>query len=243
MPTQPARIALSVLGQSLVVEADAPTGTVRVEELLPLMYAVDNAIIDVAVKAIESDGRNVSCCKGCSACCRAQPVPITPPEAFALAQLVDALPEPRRSEVRARFADRVARLQAAGLFDLFLRLVPVTSNERARTAASDYFHLGLVCPFLENDACSIHPHRPFVCRQYLVTSPAELCNDPLANPVEVVPIPVRPARALLAAAEPVAGEAQLTIPLVLALEYAERQPQPRTGDADTILQQWLQGLN
>src|SRR4051794_13909551 len=92
-----ARVELTVLGQSVAVEGAAPEGSVHVDELLPFLYAVDNAIIDVAVKTVEAQGKTVSCCKGCSACCRAQPVPITPPEAFAIARLVGSLPEPRRS--------------------------------------------------------------------------------------------------------------------------------------------------
>jgi Fe-S-cluster containining protein len=244
MSTRAARIELTVLGQSVAVEGDAPEGPARVDELLPFLYAIDNAIIDVAVRAVEAQGKSVSCCKGCSACCRAQPVPVTPAEALALARLVDALPEPRRTEVRARFAARVAKLQAAGLFDAFLRLIPIADKEQARAAAKSYFQLGLVCPFLEDDACSIHPQRPFVCRQYLVTSPAELCDDPLTNKVDVIPIPAGPAGALLTASEPVAGRPQLTVPLVLALEYVERHRDEleRTGDAGTILNQWLAAL-
>jgi Fe-S-cluster containining protein len=238
------RIELTVLGQPVAVEHAAPEGRARVDELLPFLYAVDNAVIGAAVANVEAEGKTVSCCKGCSACCRAQPVPVTPPEAFAIARLVDAMPEPRRTEVRERFADRVAKLKAAGLFDLFLRIVPISDKQQARDAATAYFRLGLVCPFLEDDACSIHPDRPFVCRQYLVTSPAALCSDPLTNPVEVVPIPVGPAGALLRATEPGAGRPQLTVPLVLALEYAgrHRDELERTTDADTMLRAWLAAL-
>lgn len=244
MPSRTVRIELTVLGQSVPVEAAVPEGQVRVDELLPFLYAVDTAVIGAAVNAVEREGETVSCCKGCSACCRAQPVPVTPAEAFALSRLVEALPEPRRGEVRARFADRVAKLKAAGLHDLFLRIVPVADKEQARAAATAYFQLGLVCPFLDDDSCSIHPDRPFVCRQYLVTSPAELCANPLANAVEVVPIPVGPAGALLRAAEPVAGRPQLTVPLTLALEYAacHREELERTTDAEPLLKRWLAEL-
>jgi Fe-S-cluster containining protein len=208
------------------------------------MYALDNEIIGAAVAKTESDGKTVSCRKGCSACCRAQPVPVTPAEANAITRLVDALPEPRRTEVRERFAGRVARLKAAGLYEIFTREVPITDQAHAREAATAYLRLGLVCPFLEDDACSIHPNRPFVCRQYLVTSPAELCADPLANKVDVVPIPARAASAMLTAAETVTGNPQLTVPLVLALEYVtgRREELERTGDAEQLLGRWLAAL-
>ncbi|HEV3386228.1 MAG TPA: YkgJ family cysteine cluster protein, partial [Gemmata sp.] len=213
-------------------------------QLLPFAYALDNQVIGAAIHKVETEGKSVSCHKGCSACCRAQPVPVTPPEAHAIALFVDALPEPRRMEIRNRFADGVARLKSKGLFELFLRETEVTDKDQARTIAGEYFQLGLVCPFLDDDACSIHLARPFVCRQYLVTSPAELCTDPLTNKVDVVPIPVAPAKALLKAGETVTGRPQLTVPLVLSLEYAgrHRDELERTGDSEQLLHQWLAAL-
>lgn len=244
MPTRAVRIELTVFDRPVAVEHAVPEGQVRVDELLPAMYALDNEVIGAAVRKVEAEGKSVSCEKGCSACCRAQPVPVTPPEAHALARFVELLPEPRRTEVRERFADRVTKLKAAGLYDLFLRAAPIASPEQARDAVTAYFRLGLICPFLEDDACSIHPHRPFVCRQYLVTSPPELCADPLTNKVAVVPIPVGPAGALLRTTEPVAGRPQLSIPLVLALEYDERHGDElaRTADAEQALRAWLKEL-
>jgi Fe-S-cluster containining protein len=242
--TRSLRVELTVLNRPLVIEDHVPIGPARPDELLPFLYHVANAAIGAAIAKSESEGKHVSCKKGCSACCRAQPVPVTPAEAHAIALLVETMPEPRRSELHARFRDRVARLKAAGLFDLLMREVPVLDKEQARKAAQSYFTLGLVCPFLEEDACSIHHDRPFVCRQYLVTSPAELCRDPLRNPVEVVPMPIRGAGAMLAAAEPVVGREQLTVPLVAALEYdaRHRAELERTGDAELVLRRWLAKL-
>ena len=242
--TRTLRVELTVLDRQLVIEDRVPIGAVRPDELLPFLYHADNTVIGAAIAKSEADGKHVSCKKGCSACCRAQPVPVAPAEAHALARLVEALPEPRRTEVRNRFADRVARLKAAGLFDLLMREVPVLDREQARATARDYFALGIVCPFLEEDACSIHAARPFVCRQYLVTTAPELCADPLHNRVEVVPMPVKGASAMLAAAEPVVGREQLSVPLVVALEYdaRHRTELERTGDAELILRRWLAEL-
>jgi len=52
-----------------------------------------------------------------------------------------------------------------------------------------YFALRVPCPFLEEESCSIHPDRPLVCREYLVTSPAELCAGPTQEGVTPVPVP------------------------------------------------------
>ena len=107
-----------------------------------------------------------------------------------------------------------------------------------------YIRLALVCPFLEDGACSIHARRPFVCRQYLVTSPPTLCANPLTAPVAVVPLPLKPVGSMLAASGNVVGRPQLTVPLMLALAYAERHGEElrRTADARQVLQAWLDGL-
>ena len=37
--------------------------------------------------------------------------------------------------------------------------------------------MGLACPFLVEDACSIHSERPLVCREHLAISPREYCGE------------------------------------------------------------------
>src|SRR5262249_37600349 len=193
------------------------------------------------VRRVEADGQSISCCKGCSTCCRAQPVPITPPEANALRRLVERLPEPRRQRVVERFRDRVDRLREAGLLETYLERDPSLGREEARAIAERYFALGLVCPFLEDDACSIYEDRPFVCRQYLVTSPAALCSDPFHNPVRPISLPIAPATATLRVSEEKLGTPQYTVPLVLALEYtqAHRDELERPFPAASLARQWV----
>jgi len=244
MSTASVRVALKVYGEPLTVEGDAPTGPARLDEILPAFCKVDDAVIDRAVARVEAGGEKVSCAKGCSACCRAQPVPVTPPEAYALFRLVESLPEPRRSEVKSAFADRTVRLRVAGLYDTYMHRDADLSREQAREIAGCYFRLGLVCPFLVDDACGIYPDRPFVCRQYLVTSPAALCSDPLRNPVRPVPMPLRFATAALAVAEESIGRPQHTVPLVLALEYAQthRDELERQFDGRDIFGRFMKAL-
>jgi Fe-S-cluster containining protein len=99
--------------------------------------------------------------------------------------------------------------------------------------------LGLVCPFLETDLCGIYEHRPFVCRQYLVTSPKELCVNPLVSPVKVVPMVLAPATAMLNAATGFLGKPQYTVPLTLALVYAQahRDELQRTYPSESVFTQ------
>ena len=238
-------LILRIDGEPRRITAPQPPARARLDELLPAMLAIDNTAIDHAVQKAQATGARVTCAKGCSACCRAQPVPVTPPEAHALLLLVESMPAPRRREVEARFANRVERLRDAGLADAFLHRGPHPSADGARQLARDYFALGLACPFLEDDACSIHPSRPFVCRQYVVTSDPALCADPFDNPVNVVPMPLRAATAMLSAASKVMATPQHTVPLTLALEHARehRQALRRRVDAEPVLRHWLQALS
>jgi Fe-S-cluster containining protein len=216
------RLRLNVLGETVELNASVPVGQARLDEVLPLLRQIDDVAIDRSVAQSEAAGKPISCCRGCSACCRAQPVPVTPSEAYALWRLVESLPEPRRSEIRAKFADREQRLDESGLADVFLNSDRDLTGAEAREIARRYFRLGLVCPFLENDACGIYHERPFVCRQYLVTSPSSLCSDPFANKVDVVPMPLAAATGFQRVSSEMLGRQQYTIPLSLALTYVER---------------------
>lgn len=244
MPPRQIQLTLRIDGTPLAVTAPQPPQRGRLDELLPALHAIDNAAIDHAIRKSEASGAAMSCAKGCSACCRAQPVPVTPPEAFALLQLVEALPPTRRKVVEARFEDRERQLADAGLASAFLdRELGMTPRD-ARGIAKAYFGLGLVCPFLDDDACSIHPQRPFVCRQYLVTSDPALCADPFTNAVDVIPMPLHAASAMLSVTRSALGGGQHTVPLTLALEYARRHRDElsRQFNAEPLMRQWLQAL-
>ena len=229
------RVEFRVAGRPVRIETQVPDRPARLDELLPALRTMDDRLIDAAVAKVEAEGERISCTKGCSACCRAQPVPVTPPETLALALLVEALPEPRRAAVRAAFAAAVERLRAAGLYEVYMRREEGITRAAAEAVARRYMALALVCPFLKDDACSIYVDRPFVCRQYLVTSPAALCAAPLDNPVKPVPMPAAFATAMLEAGEAVSGRTQYTVPLALALEYAaaHRNELTKTYDAKT----------
>jgi len=217
------RVQLKVLGQPIEAEVPMPPATVRLDAVLPLLRRLDDKAVDLAVAKTEAEtGERVSCSKGCSACCRSQPVPVTPPEAYALWLLVSELPEPRQAEIRGRFAANVTALSEAGFIDRYLERPRTLRADDAEPLARAYFALGLDCPFLSNHACSIYSERPFVCRQYLVMSPVAMCANPFDEPVRVVPTAVRFAHAMLETGEAFLKVSQETIPLALALEYVDR---------------------
>ncbi len=208
-----------VLDEVVSTDVEPMPEEIRLDEILPLLRVLDDQFCGVAIR---KNGQPVTCAKGCSACCKIQPVPVTPVEAYSLLLLVEAMPEPRREELLARFRDCVLRLEAAGLAEGYLEGRPAASMEQAQTNARHYLDLRLVCPFLEDDVCSIYAIRPFTCREYFVTSAKELCTDPIALPVRPVPRIVSGASTILGTAAEIAGIAGYTVPLTLALIFAER---------------------
>ncbi len=230
-----------ILDRMVTVAAEPLADRIRVDEVLPILKALDDQAVDIVVEKI---GKAITCSKGCSACCRVQLVPVTPAEAYAILLLVEELPEPRRSEVLARFSDRVERLKAAGLAEDYLEGRGSVPTEQGLAMRAHYFDLGLVCPFLEDDACSIYRQRPFACRQYLVTTPKELCEAPLSSPVETVPTIFVPAAAAQEVEAELSGNPRHDVPLTLALAYAgaHRDELERTYPSMEVLNRCLRRL-
>jgi len=192
--------------------------------MLPVVHALANAVVDVAIKSVEEEGKAISCKKGCGACCR-QLVPIAEIEARRLRDLVYDLPEPRRTEIRSRFAEAHRRLEAAGLWQKLSDREQWVEGEFNRLGL-EYFAQGVACPFLEEESCSIHTDRPVSCREYLVTSPATNCAKPSAETVRIVPMPAKVWTALARLDAPPAGSKFLRwVPLIQSLEWADAHPE------------------
>ncbi len=221
-----ADIQMTVAGRPVHLRLTVPTGPTPVRELLPLFHGLANLVVNIAEENVERAGEHVSCRPGCGACCR-QIVPISESEAHRIKRLVDDLPEPRRTVVRERFAAGIKRMAAAGLLK---RMRHIEREPNAIVLGLDYFRVGVPCPFLEDESCSIHPDRPLACRQYLVTSPAEFCAAPEPGKVRGVSIPgdvSRAVRSVDQGSSPVGW-----VPLLLALDWADAHPEPavtRTG--------------
>src|SRR4051812_18808290 len=229
-----ADVRLTIGGQPVRLDIAVPTAPTRLMDLLPVFQGLANVEVGVAVQSVERQGKSLSCRKGCGACCR-QPVPITETEARALTQLVDEMPEPRRSLVRDRFADGLRRLDAAGMLKRIRNQDEVISRGGTQLAV-DYFHLGIACPFLEDESCSIRLNRPLACREFLVTSPPEHCAHPEGDRVSKVPLRGEIFRAARAVDGLASDSAGYTL-LILAPEWVAAhptEPPPKPGPA------WLQ---
>ena len=196
-------------------------------DLLPAAREISGHVTALALERERAAGRTISCRAGCGACCR-QLVAISVIEAESLARLVAEMPEERAAMIRGRFAAAVKRLEGAGLLPaeepggnraLVAKDAKNVTDGR-REISSRYFALGIACPFLENESCSIHPERPMVCREYHVTTPASICADLYKVPVGRVDSPLRMGEVLARTAAKVATGETFMIPLVLSLEWS-----------------------
>jgi Fe-S-cluster containining protein len=217
--TVTARIQLVIGGQPVQLDVTVPKGMCRLQDLLPVFQSLASLVARIGEQKAHEAGCVVSCRKGCGACCR-QLVPLAVSEARAISELVGQMPEPRRSQVQARFAEASARLARVGLREAFRR-PDVSVTERRQELGLSYFALGMPCPFLEEECCSIHPVRPTACREYLVTSAASHCARPSTETVHVVPLPAKVSRALMQLEAAAAGDGVGWVPLALALDPAE----------------------
>ena len=216
-----ANIALKILSKRISLQLTVNSGLTSARELLPIAQGLTQIASEVACIESEASGKPVSCRAGCGACCR-QLVPITQPEAHQLHALVSAMPEPLQIEIKRRFKRAASQLGEADMLEQ-LRNAELWSHVNPVEFANDYFHLGIACPFLENESCSIHQVRPMTCRAFSVTSPAENCQNPTPENIEMLQHPLpRPSeafsRAIVGASE---GTPTPWVPLVLALDYAK----------------------
>jgi Fe-S-cluster containining protein len=225
-------VSLKLAGISFKTQVAVPKGPTTLRQLLPVLRGFTQAITHTAVQSAEAAGRHVSCKAGCGACCR-QLVPITQTEAHVLAELVAAMPEPRRSVILGRFAAAIEKLKAAGLLEQVEKLL--SGKDAKKSLGLTYFAQQIPCPFLEDESCSIHADRPLICREYLVTNDPKFCANPSKETIRTVALP----GAISAAMAKAQGSGQ-QVALVLALEWAAQHPEtPAKRTGPELLQEVL----
>ena len=219
-PTVTLTIGIEVFGERVAGDFEVPAGPVRPRRLLPVVRALAETVVERSILRAEREGLTVSCGAGCGACCR-QLVPVSRTETHAIRDLVDTLPAAKRAAVQARFADARRRLDEAGML---ARLSDPPSDDDGKHAlAIEYMALGIACPFLEQESCSIHPERPVVCREYLVTSPPAYCASPTPDTVKPVMLSSAVSERIPRMEAPLDGATW--VPLVLAPAWADEHPE------------------
>ena len=233
-------LGLTVRGKGLRFQARVSRQPIRVTDLLPIIHGLAQISVDAATARTEEDGKSISCRAGCGACCR-QIVPIGLSEARHLAELVESMPPERREKYRKRFREALEGFERNGLGDKLRQIDSSEDEEEKRQFGHAYFDQRIACPFLVDESCSIHLHRPLVCREYLVTSPPELCARPEARDHEPVELPTYLAKILFHFEDGEGRDESRWLPLVLALEWAEvnRDRAARTFPGTQLFQSFL----
>ena len=234
-------IVLRINGEPVEMELTVPDFPVKPHRMLPVFQQMSSAVVDFCVRFVEAEGKEISCKAGCGACCR-QAVPISEIEAYQLAELVEEMPEPRQSVVKKRFTDALTHFTAIRWFDQLINLKdmasagdPDFSPENYERVVTAYMQEDFACPFLEDESCSIHDDRPLVCREYLVTSPAENCKSPTAESISKVPIFMRPSKAILDVGRTQNMEGISSLMMIEALDFTERNAE---NFADKTGKEW-----
>lgn len=153
------------------------------------------------------------------------------------------LPEDGRAEIESRFHRALLALREAGVIDKILDPNWPLEEGFATDVAISYFKAYVACPFLENENCGIYSIRPLACREYMVTSPPALCQDPAANDVHGVQLPLKLSHVLYAFGRKMERDTRGWIPLVFLLAWAKSGTTPGdrvAGTGEEVLRKFLE---
>jgi Fe-S-cluster containining protein len=217
-----AEISVNIGGVNVTLNLSVPQARTDPSIVMPLLWELTDAAEQIAVSRVNGEGQTISCTKGCGACCR-QFVPIAPLEARYLSEYVNQLPSEQRDTIMSRFDHAREQLEQAGLVEKLLNFSDL--DENLEELGLRYFNLGIACPFLEEESCSIHPVRPLRCREYLVTNPAKYCQQPSRETINLIPFPAHLSHLLAGLGANWSKYTDWAIPLSLAPVWLERHPE------------------
>ena len=248
MPSSTERLNLSIETTSgeMHAQVDVPTGFIPMSDIVPVLRSLGEQAQALEVSNTLQSGKTISCQKGCGACCR-QMIPVSPPEAFVLIDGLHSLPPDQQERIRQKLNDTKAQLRSAGLLGPLQGLADSPhqhSDDELESFNRAYYALRLPCIFLEDEACSIYAHRPAGCRSHLVTSPPELCQDMVNNPIEELHVPLRAGTVLsILWSDLTKGPVRL-MPLPIAFEWAEQHQDlnTRTWNGSNLFHKSMDGL-
>src|SRR5215468_1674945 len=104
-------VVLSIGGEPLKMSMTVPAAPVKPHRMLPVFQKMTNSFVEISALDAGAHGETISCRTGCAACCR-YPVPVSEIEIYYFAELVESMPEPRRSEVKERFGKAVEHFKS-----------------------------------------------------------------------------------------------------------------------------------
>ena len=217
-----AQLTLTIGGVACEFKLSVPENKTTPAAILPFVRTVTNKAISIAVDEFTKDGKQISCKKGCGACC-AQLVPISEIETREIAKLIKSYPKPKKKALMDKFNAAKKQFVDEGIWELLTNPEKI-SEDQIRPLGHAYFSQQIPCPFLEDGACSIHAIRPLSCREFLVTSDPIYCSNPNENDVVTVKMDTRISNAFAATGENDPHFSANWVPLILAPYWQQIHP-------------------
>lgn len=173
-------LELPVRDATLALVADVPDRRVRLAEIVPVAYAIDDRLVGVYLRQARAVGKRLYCRKGCAACCRSYLIVFSAPELYYQVEMLARLPAETQRRVRRRLDETLARAQESGLVD---RLRDLSPGDKPLDIIEQWWRRqeDASCAFLVGEACGIYPHRFIACREFHSHSPPETCAKLQAN--------------------------------------------------------------
>jgi len=214
---------MDILDEKICIRIGVRQVRARLAAIVPLARTICSKINDVVIKNIRNNGEQISCYKGCSACCKCCLVPLSVPEAFRLKDEIDKAPAEKRNLTWRNCLIASHHLLTQKTTKKFLEqsAESLSNNPAHLNLISDWYSsLKLTCPFLHQDICTIYERRPLVCREHFIIGSAEGCKDENSF-AEVVDMPIRISNALGQLASELEGTEEQAVILPLALLWCE----------------------
>lgn len=220
-------LKLNIGGEHYELNLTIPAVPVKPQRMLPVFQKLTNEIVARGIQRSNEAGKAISCKAACGACCR-QPLLISEAEAFNLSELVESMPAERRQIIKQRFREGREHFEKLDWFNRFDSMSELAkkgpSKELGRefvALLTEYIQQRVACPFLEEESCSIYEDRPLICREYLVTSPAENCANPRPDNTEKLPLSGNGSKAFASLVKTANSEKPSSLLLIRLLEFAE----------------------
>jgi Fe-S-cluster containining protein len=222
-PASPARVDPVALNRSIAYLGE--TGARRLAFCRDYL-ALKQSVLGVIEQKLEQDtremGRSISCSKGCAVCCRLYFITASLQECEAIVYYLYQHEEILQLFLKAYPVWKTGMAKIERTFNRICQLSSKTilgretpeERELFLTESQKYAAARVACPFLQDEACSIHAARPYVCAGVVSVSPAPWCDpaDPHHLEMEFVksqipvekedPYFVRPSSGLLFASMP-----------------------------------------
>jgi Fe-S-cluster containining protein len=181
---------LDILDEHLHFRIGVGDERVALADIVPVAHQISARIAEVVIARNRREGIDIACRKGCGHCCHSHLVPLAVPEAFRLTEYMYSRPRDLR--------DAMLRLCLRAARDILNEEPPEFIVPRAETDSNDssgflsdlskwYVGLGVSCPFLSENICTIYENRPSACRDYFVYGGSNACvnADVTAERVEM----------------------------------------------------------